>query len=64
MARKSPQIQITEIPGEHYASLEDAQRAARVLIAFDLAKIMRRLLDAGALEVRDGCIVPRGENHD
>jgi hypothetical protein len=60
MARKSAHIQISEIPGDQYASLEAAQRSARVLIAFDLAKIMRQMLDAGLLEVRDGRIVPTG----
>lgn len=58
MARTSPQIKIQEIFGDDSASLEDAQRSARVLIAFDLAKVMRQMLDAGLLIVRDGRIVP------
>lgn len=64
MARTSPQIQIQEIPGEQFASLEDAQRSARALIAFDLAKVMRQMLDAGLLVVRDGRIVPTGKSHE
>jgi hypothetical protein len=58
MARKSPQIEIQEIPGDDFASIETAQRSARVLIAFDLAEVMRQMLDAGLLVVRDGRIVP------
>lgn len=58
MARKSPQIKIQEIGGDDSASLETMQQSARVLIAFDLAKVMREMLDAGLLVVRDGRIVP------
>lgn len=58
MARKSPQIKIQEIFGDDSASLEDAQRSARVLIASDLAKVMRQMLDAGLLVIRDGRITP------
>lgn len=60
MSRKSPQIQISEIPGDQYASLEDAKQSARALIAFDLAKVIRQMLEAGLLEVRDGRIIPTG----
>lgn len=63
MARKSPHIEIYEIPGDHFPSLDAAQRSARTLIAFDLAKVMRQMLDAGLLVVRDGRIVPTGESH-
>lgn len=58
MARKSPQIKIQEIGGDDPASIDAMQRSARVLIAFDLAKVMRQMLDAGLLVVRDGRIVP------
>lgn len=58
MARISPQIKIQEIFGDNSASLEDAQRSARVMIAFDLAKVMRQMLDDGLLIIRDGRIIP------
>ncbi|MDL1911841.1 hypothetical protein FBQ81_14315 [Chloroflexi bacterium CFX6] len=59
MARKSPQITIHEIPGDHFPDLEAAQRAARANIASDLANLVRQMLDAGTLEVKDGLIIPR-----
>ncbi|MEP7135811.1 MAG: hypothetical protein ABI904_12850 [Chloroflexota bacterium] len=59
MARKSPQIQIQEIHGDHFPSVEAAQNSARSRIAFDLANILRGLLDTGALEIRDGYITPK-----
>lgn len=60
MARKSPPIEIQEIPGDHFASLEAAQQSARVYLALDLAGVLRRMLDTGVLEVCDGCIIPKG----
>lgn len=59
MARKAPQITIQEIPGDHFPDLESAQRAARLNIASDLANLVRQMLDAGTLEVKDGSIIPR-----
>lgn len=59
MARTSPQIQISEIGGDHFPNLEAAQRAARAQIASDLAHLLRSMLASGALEVKDGLIIPR-----
>ncbi len=43
MARKSPELQVIEIPGDEYKSLVDAQRAARRALAGELAAILRSL---------------------
>lgn len=59
MARTSPQIQISEIGGDTFPDLESAQRAARAYIAADLAALLRSMLASGALEVKDGLIIPR-----
>jgi hypothetical protein len=59
MARSSPQIKIQEIGGDRFASLQDAQRAARVYIAADLANIVQSLIASGLLEIKDGRITPR-----
>lgn len=59
MARTSPQIQISEISGNHFPDLETAQRSARAHIAYDLANLLRSMLASGALEVKDGLIIPR-----
>lgn len=60
MARKSPDIEIQEIGGDQFTSLDAAQRSACVYLALDLAGVLRRMLEAGALEVRDGRIYPKG----
>ena len=60
MARTSPQIQIREVAGDQFESLEAAQQSARVYIAFDLAKVLRSMIEAGTLEVKDGLIIPKG----
>lgn len=59
MARKSPTIQIKEIQGDHFPNLEAAQQSARSRIAFDLACLLRSMLEAGILEIRDGRITPK-----
>ena len=59
MARKSPTIQIQEIPGNQFPTIEAAQQSARSRIAFDLASLVRSMLEAGTLEIRDGRITPK-----
>ena len=60
MARKSPPIEIQEIPGDQFASLEAARQSARVYLALDLAGVLRQMLDSGLLEVNEGRITPKG----
>jgi len=60
MARTSPHIEISEIPGNRFSDLEAAQRSARAYIAYDLANLLRSMLEAGTLEVKDGLIKLKG----
>jgi hypothetical protein len=60
MARNSPPITIQEIPGDQFPSLDAAQQSARAYIASDLANLLRHMLESGALEIRDGRILPKG----
>lgn len=62
MARTSPTIKIIEIGGERFEDLESAQRSARVMLAFDLAQIIKRMIEQGTLELKNGQIVPKEKN--
>jgi hypothetical protein len=59
MARQSPQITIQETSGELFASLDAAQDAARAYIVSDLAELIRQMIEAGLLEIKDGRITPK-----
>jgi hypothetical protein len=61
MSRTSPDLFLTEVPGNQYASLGAAQRAALTATAHDIAATLRSLLDAGVLVQVNGKIVPRAE---
>jgi hypothetical protein len=58
MARKSAHIQISEIPGDQYASLEAAQRGALDALALDMTETIRNLLASGRLVNVNGKIIP------
>ena len=58
MSKKSPDLTITELPGDFFPDLAAAQCAALKATAHDLAKIIRDLLEAGVLVQVNGCIVP------
>jgi len=58
MTRKSPQIEIQEIPGDQFASLGDAQRAALDPLAEHMAQMLRDLLASGQLVQVNGRIIP------
>lgn len=58
MARKSPQIQISEIGGDHFPDLETAQRSALDPLAAHLAATIRDLLASGRLVNVNGKIIP------
>lgn len=58
MARKAPQIEIQEIPGDHFPDLEAAQRAGLDPLAAHLANLIRDLLASGQLAQVNGKIIP------
>lgn len=58
MARKAPQIEITEIPGDQYAGLHEARAAAIDDLSLHLAQIVRDLLASGRLLNVNGKIIP------
>lgn len=59
MPRTSPQIKVTEISGNQFPDLNAARQSARALLASSLADVMRRMIDQGTLEIKDGHIRPR-----
>ncbi len=58
MARPSPQIVIEEMPGDQYASQDEAQRAALDALASHFAQAIRDLLADGTLVQVNGKIIP------
>jgi hypothetical protein len=62
MARTSPAIKIIEIGGEQFEDLESAQQSARVMLAFDLAQIIKRTIETGTLEIKNGQIILKEKN--
>lgn len=63
MARTSPEIEVREISGDQYTDLPAAQRSARVMLACDMAELIKSLIAQGKLEVKNGQIVPKGKQH-
>ena len=61
MAKQSHITHIKEIGGDQFPDLVTAQRSARAPLAFALADVMRSMIDAGLLEIKDGYIQPRGK---
>ncbi len=59
--RKAPALQVEEIPGDKFPSLEAAQRAALKETGSDLAETTRRLLADGWLIECKGEIIPNPE---
>lgn len=57
MTRKSPKMEITEVGGDKYKSLQEAQQAARPELTADLVETFKGLLEKGWLVSRDGKIV-------
>ena len=58
MTRKSPQIEIQEIPGDHFPTLDAAQSDALPLLASHMAQTIRDLLARGVLAQVNGKIIP------
>ncbi len=59
MARKSPAIEIREVSELENTDPQAAQQSARVMIAYDVAELIKSLIAQGRLEIKDGLIVPR-----
>jgi len=59
MARTSPAIEIREVSDIEKTDPQAAQRSARVMIAYDVAELIKSLIAQGRLEIKDGQIVPR-----
>jgi hypothetical protein len=59
--KKAPALQLEEISGDKFLSLEEAQRAALAGTASDLAETFRRLLADGWLIEREGQVIPNPE---
>ena len=58
MPKESPDLTITELPGDLYPDLAVAQGAALKATAQEIAKIIRDLLGAGVLVQVNGRIIP------
>lgn len=61
MARTSSPITIEEIPGADFPNLAAAQRSARAILANDLARSIKRLIESGRLEIVENQIRPKGK---
>ena len=59
--KKPPALQVEEISGDQFPSLEAAQRAALADTASDIAETIRRLLADGWLIEDKGRIIPNPE---
>jgi hypothetical protein len=59
MARKSPAIEIREISDIENIDPQVAHQSARVMIAHDVAELIKSLIAQGKLEIKDGQIAPR-----
>lgn len=57
MSRKQRDILVTDVPGNQYETLQDAQQAALAATAHDLAATMRALLASGKLIQRGNQII-------
>ena len=56
----SSTFKITELSGDQFPDLEAAQLSARSLLAANLAEVLRRMIESGKLEIKDGRIIPKG----
>jgi hypothetical protein len=61
MQQTSKEFQIEQIPGNKYPDRAAAQRAARPVLAADLANTLRSLLEDGRLINVNGRIIPNPE---
>jgi hypothetical protein len=61
MARTSPDIEVKEIGGDQDNDPQAAQRSARVMLAADMAELIKSMIAQGKLEVKNGQIMPKGK---
>jgi hypothetical protein len=57
MGRNSPDIAISEVPGNK-KTLEQVRKDALPYLSAHLLEVLRSLLDSGELEIKDGVIIP------
>jgi hypothetical protein len=57
MPKKSPDLTLEELPGDLYPSLAAAQEVALKATAYELAAVVRSLLESGVLVQVDGRII-------
>ena len=62
MPKKAQVIAIEEKPGDKYAYLESAQRAALPSISESLQAVIRELLESGALINVNGRLIPASKD--
>jgi len=58
---KRKQITVEEKSGTQFPDLHTAQRSARLLLAADLAQIVKRMIAQGDLVILDNQIIPKGK---
>ncbi len=61
MPRKLPDLKIESVPGDKYADLDSAWRAALPSFAEDIAATIRRLVAEGYFIIKDGKIIRNPE---
>lgn len=59
MARTSPEIKVEEFYSNELNKTQ-AARSAPVMFASDMAELIKRMIEQGRLEVKDGQIIPKG----
>ncbi|MBX3036762.1 MAG: hypothetical protein KF758_07600 [Anaerolineales bacterium] len=59
MARTSPPIELEEVSGKKFSSLDSARQFSRSIIAVSLAETIKKMLENGLLEIKDNKIQPK-----
>ena len=60
MARTSPEIKVEEFYSNEL-NKTNAARSAPVMFAIDMAEMIKRMIEQGKIEIKDGQIVPKGK---
>lgn len=60
MARTSPEIKVEEFYSNDLNKTQVAQ-SAPVMFAIDMAELIKRMIEQGRLEIKDGQILPKGK---
>ncbi len=59
MARTSPEIKVEEFYSNEL-NKNQAARSAPVMFAIDMAELIKNMIKQGRLEIKDGQIIPKG----